>query len=168
MISALRDKYERMRALREAHARADEPDPRPALQRLAAEFPGALRELDRLPIDEIAHRILALRAAEADPARIEGWMIAEHTFHRYARGVLATKRWLSDHVPDEAAFRRALPTLDPEAALFATDLEAVASPPRGRVMDLVYARAADDLCIPEPALRHLLHDQRIQAPQPPH
>lgn len=156
VISALRDKYERMLTLREAHLRPDEPDPRAEMQALAAAFPGALRDLDRLPLVEIGHRIEALRVAEDEPARVEGWMIAEHTFHRYARGALAVKRWLSENAADEAAFRRALPQLAPEAGLFATDLEEIASPLRGRVMDLVYARAAGELGITERELRALL------------
>lgn len=155
-MRALREKYERMRTLREAHMRADEPDPRSAMARLADEFPGALRELDRLPLEEIALRIEQLRTAEEDPTRVEGWMIGIEAFHRFARGALATKSWLRDNPPDEAAFRKALPMLREEAALFATHLEAIADPPGGRLMEVVYARAADELGVTREALRALL------------
>ena len=68
----------------------------------------------------------------------------------------AAKRWLSTNEPDEAKFRLALPMLREEAALFATMLEEVAMPPFGRVMALVYARAANELGITEAQLRLLL------------
>src|SRR5690606_11252394 len=99
-LRALRDKYERIRALREQSARARlDPafvpaDPRPALSRLAQEFPGALRDVDLLPLPAVAARIDALAAAEGDAGRVEPWMVAQVTFHRYARSALAAKRWL--------------------------------------------------------------------------
>lgn len=129
---------------------------------LADEFPGALRELDRLTMDEIDRRVACLRAAEEDPTRIEGWMLAQHEFHRFARGALATKRWLSTQTDTpseqlEAAFRAALPALREEAALFATSLDEIGAPLRGRVMDVVYTRVAGELGITERELRGLLH-----------
>ncbi len=157
-----------MRELRLAHERAAndssfiEPDPKAEMARLADEFPGALRELDRRTMDEINRRVSALQSAEEDPTRIEGWMLAQHEFHRFARGALATKRWLSTQadIPSdelEAAFRAALPALREEAALFATSLEEIGSPLRGRVMDIVYTRVAGELGITERELRALLH-----------
>lgn len=155
-VAALRDKYERIRVLREAHGRADEPDPRAEMAALADEFPGALKELDRLSMEEIVLRIAKLRAAEEDPTLLEGWMLAQSEVHRFARGALAAKRWLATNELDETKFRAALPTLREEAALFATALEDIAMPPFGRVMALVYQRAANELGITEPQLRLLL------------
>jgi hypothetical protein len=169
LCSRLLIKYERIRTLRIAHLRASEsdssfiePDPRAEMASLADEFPGALRELDRLTMEEIDRRVAALRAAEEDPTRVDGWMLAQHEFHRYARGALATKRWLSTQATTptselEAAFRAALPALREEAALFATSLDEIAAPLRGRVMDIVYARVAGELGITERELRALLH-----------
>ena len=156
MLASLRAKYERIHALRVAHQRATndssfiEPDPKAEMASLADEFPGALRELDRVSLDEIRRRIEALETAEEDPARIEGWMLAQHEFHRFARGALAAEEL-------EAAFRLALPALREEAALFATSLDEIANPMRGRVMDIVYARVAGELGVPERELRALLH-----------
>ena len=155
-LRALRDKYERMLGLRLLHVRAredprfEEPDPRPAMAELAAEFPGALREIDDLPLDVIRRRIDAVAAAERDPSRAEPWMRAYFTFHRLARGALAVKRWLEGRpvTPElEDAFRRELPDLRNahDAAAWAPDLAAIAAPPRGRVMDLVYQRLAGEL-----------------------
>ena len=163
-LRALRDKYERMLRLRLLHARAREepgfvePDPREAMAELARDFPGALREIDELPVDVIRQRIAALAAAEVDTSRAEAWMRAHASFHRHARGALAAKRWLEGRpaTPDLiAAFARALPTLQnaKDAAAWADDLAVVASPPRGRVMDLVYQRVAAELDIDVAAAR---------------
>jgi hypothetical protein len=160
LLSALRTKYERIRALRENRIA----DPKAEMASLADEFPSALRELDRLPMDVIAARISALEAAESNPACVEGWMIAQHELHRFARGALAVKKWLAttptaSAEEREAAFRKALPTLRDEAALFATQLEEIDAPLRGRVMDVVYTRVAGELGIPERELRALLHER---------
>src|SRR5262249_20888758 len=112
-LRSLRDKYERILALRVAHARAredgsfEEPDPRSAMSDLAAEFPGSLRELDMLPLDDVVGRIEALRDAELAPSRAEPWMIAQSIFHRLARGALVTKRWLGGRKRITEATRRA-------------------------------------------------------------
>ena len=71
-LRALRDKYEQMLCLRQLHARAKqdpefvEPDPRSAMAALARDYPGALREIDELPIEDIERRIAELAAAELD------------------------------------------------------------------------------------------------------
>ena len=157
-LRALRDKYEQMLSLRQLHARAKEepdfvePDPRPAMAALARRFPGALREIDELPIADIESRITQLSAAEHDPSGLAPWMAAQAGFHRLARGALAVKRWLAGRTPTPELDRElaealaAMPERD-EARIWADDLDAVAKPPRGRVMDLVYARLALELGI---------------------
>lgn len=155
-LRALHDKYERMLRLRELHERAkheagfEEPDPRGAMAALARLFPGALREIDELPIAVIRARIDEIAAAERDESRVAPWMNAHVAFHRLARGALAVKRWLCGRplTPElERAFLVALPALSEadEASLWADELAAIACPPRGRVMDLVYARLAREL-----------------------
>lgn len=163
-LRALRDKYERMLHLREVHARAHaepdfaEPDPRAAMAELARRFPGALREIDELPIDVIRARIEALAAAETDRARLAPWMTALASFHRLARGALAVKRWLAGRALTpalETDFVVALPSLEDadDAKLWIEDVHAIASPPRGRVMDLVYVRLARELGVDVTAAR---------------
>ena len=172
-LSALRDKYERMLRLRLLHARAREepgfvePDPRRAMAELAREFPGALRELDELPLDVIRERIAALVVAEREstPApQVALWMRAQVGFHRLARGALAVKRWLAGRplTPAlEASFARAVATLPPEAAPWASSLAALARPPRGRVLDLVYAQLAVELGVdPETARNAVMPARR--------
>jgi hypothetical protein len=164
-IHALSTKYERMLALRIAHdeSRGDpsrpEPDPRAELADLARAFPGALRELDQLPLAVIRGRLAALRAAAEDPTRIERWMIAQDAFHELARGALAAKLWLgrTRAVTEDlrAAFRAEAPE---HAREWADALESVASPPRGRLMDLVHARLAEALATTVEEARRLVED----------
>jgi hypothetical protein len=157
-LRALRDKYEQLLSLRQLHARAKEepdfvePDPRAAMADLARRFPGALREIDELPLADIEARIVELGAAERDLARVAPWMRAQAGFHRLARGALAVKRWLAGRTPTpelDHELAEALPAMPEreEARLWAEDLGALAKPPRGRVMDLVYARLAAELGI---------------------
>ena len=132
-LEELRSKYEEMRALRSAAA--GQADPRPRLAALAARFPGALREIDDLPLPEIDRRIEALSRAAADPAHVAPWMHAMSRFHTLARGALVAKRSLTDATiawPDDAQ-------------LWREHLGRVAAPPRGRLMDLVYEQLAAEM-----------------------
>jgi len=148
-FSDLRTKYEEMLALRRAD---DALDPRPRLAALAARFPGALREIDDLPLDEIERRIQALARAERDPAAASEWMHAMLRFHALARGILFAKRMTPVVAPAGSKGARsplaeALERDDwpPEARVWRDDLARVARPPRGRLMDLVYERLAREL-----------------------
>jgi hypothetical protein len=163
-LRALRDKYERILALRIAHDRrheVDEPDPRRALAALATEFPGSLREIDVLPREEIEARIAALLRAEAKSTALP-WMEAQHLVHTLARGALAAKRWLGKRrtitTMHREAFLEAIDSgdLPREALAWEDDLARVARPPRGRIMDLVVSRAARELDLDERALRALV------------
>lgn len=163
-LRVLRDKYERIARLRELHAKAAaspdfvEPDPRAAMADLARTFPGALRELDELPLALVHARIEELAAAELDPEAAASWMIAQVRFHALARGALAVKRWLAgrDATPSvEIAFTAAIATLPfaEDAREWSTDLAAIACPPRGRLLDVVYARLARELGVDVPSAR---------------
>lgn len=155
-LRALREKYAAILALREAHGTADEPDPRAALGSLAARFPGALREIDELPLETIRARLAALDAALGDATTIARWMIAQDLFHRLARGALAVKRWLVRKPGATPADVRHDATLDDEARAWADDVDAIARPPRGRVMDLVHARVARELGVTDEEARLLV------------
>jgi hypothetical protein len=163
-LRALRDKYERMLRLRELHERAAvepgfvEPDPRRAMAELAHAYPGALREIDELPLAVIQARIVELASAESDLARVATWMTAQSRFHALARGALAVKRWLRGRPLGPAvtdAFASALATLPhaEDAQIWSNDLAPIAQPPRGRLMDLVYVRLAGELGVDVSAAR---------------
>ena len=114
---------------------------------LAARFPGALREIDRLPLGEISRRIEALARAESDPAAASPWMHAMDRFHALARGVLFVKRSLAT---------KAAHDWPDEAHLWRDDLARIARPPRGRLMDLVYERLALELGTSAEAAKRLV------------
>lgn len=132
-------KYEEILRLRRAGPGETAAEARPALRALAREFPGALRELDGLPMEEIEARLVALRA------RVSGgpeapWMRVLESYHRHFRGALALK---------EAIARDALEpdALDPDAASWLPHRAAVRRPPGGRLGPLVVDRVAEELGI---------------------
>jgi len=140
-LRALARKYEIMSELRASLPPAVEPsaDDRARLRALAAEFPGALRELDTLATDEIARRRDALTAAAAGGA-VEDWMHWLDGYHAHMRAALAIKRALTGGAiaPDEQqAIARAsgVPVDDVFVA-------AVAAPPHGRLNVVVFDRLA--------------------------
>ena len=158
-LADLRLKYEEMLRLRALHDAGDELDPRRAMAALAARFPGALREIDELPLVEIRARIDALRTAEGDGSRVVLWMRAIHRFHALTRGALCAKRWLAGaKTADVNAFARDLPTLcyADDARAWSGDLDKIARPPRGRITDLVFARIATELGVAEAEARALV------------
>lgn len=143
-LTRLREKYVQMKLLRSA---TGDPD-REVLRALAREFPGALAEIDRLPPELLESRIATLdhlctRGGEA-PAWVRGWLLA----HPALRGALLAKAWLAGRRTADAATRAAfaaeVPTLPyPEdARLWIARLDELASPPEGRLVDLVFADVA--------------------------
>lgn len=182
-ITRLLAKYEELRRLRVIHhaactTGAAEPDPRPALARLAEEFPGALREIDRLPLATIEARITALRDVLGAPDELDArgtpdelgvrespgsraalpWMHAQVTFHRVARAALAAKRCLAGAKAVTPDHRAAIGAAVLDAALVADDLDAIAAPPNGRLMAVVHARVARILGLDVAASRALVFD----------
>src|SRR5579862_104100 len=155
--AAMRGKYAEMLAMRVEHASGEEDEARvrPRMSVLAARFPGALREIDRLELAEIERRIASLDAFLEHSGEPEAWMGAVARFHRLARGALGAKRWLDRRravsAAVVAAFDRQVASLEfaEEIQAWRDDLAAVASPPRGRVMDLVFGRLARDLGVSE-------------------
>lgn len=163
-LRGLRDKYATMLAMRRDHdaGTEDASDVRRQMAELAAQFPGALREIDELPMDDLEQRVAALDAAIAGDRAVEPWMRATARFHALARGALCAKRWLGGRrridVDTERAFAAALPSLafPREAGAWAGDLAALAVPASGRVTAVVFARIARELGIGERAARRLV------------
>ncbi|HEY2517271.1 MAG TPA: hypothetical protein VGI39_40640 [Polyangiaceae bacterium] len=139
-LAALRAKYEEMLRLRLDTSGAD---PRKAMAALASQFPGALREIDDLPVDALRARSQELADAEAGGS-VALWMEAIHLFHVLTRGALCAKRWLGGRkVVDAAAcaaFEQEAEGLcwGDDARLWGPHLARLASPPKGRVTELVY------------------------------
>jgi hypothetical protein len=152
-IRELCDKYVEMLSMRVEHASGGEDDARARerMARLAARFPGALREIDELEIVVIRQRIAGLEAVLAGRADVEEWMEVLANFHALARGALHAKRWLAGRKRVDASVATAYAR---EAAGFEFSLDAlrwsdaldrIARPPRGRLLDLVFAKVAVEL-----------------------
>jgi hypothetical protein len=149
-LDALRAKYEEMLRLRMLDEAGLSHDPPEAMAMLAAEFPGALRELDELATEEIRARIEAIASALGG-GRAAPWMRATLRYHAIARGAFTAKRWLGKEKSVDALTRQAFATAlaqlpHPEdAAAWVDELDRIAHPPRGRVNDLVFERLAAEL-----------------------
>ena len=163
----LRSKYAEMLAMRVADALPSEQRPgdrevRARMRRLAERFPGSLREIDELPEGEIFRRIRALDIVLGTEREAEPWMEALALFHARTRGILVAKRWLRRRKRIDAAlqerFERELVELPfPEdSRAWAAHLATVASPPRGRLLEAVFARMGRELQQPVPAVRALV------------
>lgn len=129
----LRRKYDLLVALREG----TQPGARETLRALAAEFPGALRELDALPLEALRARRAAVDDAPAPP-----WVPWIAAYHGLMRVTLALKRAL----PARGALDDARVTALAAAAMGAWGdaldeafVRAVHRPPRGRLGPLVFA-----------------------------
>lgn len=159
-LDALRGKYSTMMALRVA--RLPEEEMRLRMAALALQFPGALRELDDLELREIRRRVEALDAVLAGSVQPEPWMEAVALFHALTRGALVVKRWLGGRKRVDAALARRfaaeheeLPFAE-DARSWAEELAGIASPPRGRLTDAVFARLARNLGVAERQARRLV------------
>ena len=161
-LEDLHVKYTEMRRLRMLAIESPTTDPRRDMAELAARFPGALREIDELALDEFNRKLDALGAATADEARVEPWMEATARFHELTRGALAVKRWLAGKKNVDGAVRAEFEAIAhdlphaPDAIVWRHDLAAIANPPRGKVTDLVFARIAGELGMSMEDVRQLV------------
>lgn len=138
--SSLARKYRTLLALRADHDRDGAVAAPARLRALAAEFPGALRELDALPAAEMEARAGALEAAAAGGV-VEPWMTAMAGYHALMRAALGIRRG-GGPGGDPGAVRAAMEGLRESTgiALDGGDLAAIARPPRGRLGVWAFAR----------------------------
>lgn len=143
-LSRLLYKYETLAALRRDRASGAPIPEKAVFKKLAGEFPGALHELDRLTMEEIAARAKALREA-LDGGPAAPWMGAMATYHAlyraalYTKARLAKRQALSDDLRADlarAASRHAGIEVGPAF------VSAAANPPAGRIGALVVAEVA--------------------------
>jgi hypothetical protein len=131
------------RAKDRAHApgrRADAPPEEDAAERepmraLAAEFPGALRELDRLGAAELERRVEVLsRVGEENEDENEPWVAWILAYHRELGRVLAEKRAgrPGSPSPDGRASLAVLRTIAERFRLPAEEIANALFPPRRR------------------------------------
>jgi hypothetical protein len=161
-LRALRDKYREIKRLRDEHARGEAGDPKPAMVALARRFPGALRELDELPMPMIAERLALLEAALEDGAPPPEWARLQIGYHGLMRAVLRIKRLLARRGaggPPRAGVARAYvpaPDEPPLSAFDAAALDAIARPVDGRLNPWVFERVAEACGVPADAVRRAL------------
>jgi hypothetical protein len=141
MLVALRRKYLEIKRLREDTSASD---PTLAMRALAEIFPGALRELDALPLEIIDARIESLdHAIEHDSP--EPWMIALDRYHAWLRLALRMRREIGERTITSA--RVWLVQYEDELATRVDDvlLEAMLFPPAGRLNRVVLSHVASEL-----------------------
>ena len=150
-LRRLHAKYVTLESLRRARERGEPIPEKAVFQALAAELPGALHELDRLPMSEITARRLALESA-LDGGPVAPWMPAMALYHALYRAALYTKarlpRGRSREHPSaglsaeqasalaRAASRHASIEIGPDF------IASVATPPAGRIGSAVLAEVA--------------------------
>jgi hypothetical protein len=159
LVRALHNKYLELKGLREegetacterppnagpahgARARAD-------MAALAARFPGALRELDRLPMSEIDARLRMLSAALESGAPLPEWASWQIALHGSLRAALRIRRLArGGGSPAEALARvragyTAASDEPPLACLDAAFVAGVVTPPDGRLTNWAIERVA--------------------------
>jgi hypothetical protein len=143
-IAALARKYRTLASLRRDRA-AGKPIPaREVFRDLADEFPGALRELDTLPMAVITTRLAALEACVAG-AESDAWMAIEHAHHAWMRAALMLKRRLrKKRVVSDADAVRMAREVSARVGLVvdAAFVREVAAPREGRLRIVVCERVA--------------------------
>jgi hypothetical protein len=141
-LARLARKYETLGALRRARALGEAVPPPAVFKALAREFPGCLNELDTLPLDAIDARAAGLAVAAAGgPA--EAWMEWLSGYHALLRAALAIKPRVArgPELDDARAERIAIEaSASSGAAVDAAFVRAVADPPAGRLVALVFAQ----------------------------
>ena len=154
-LRALARKYRTLVEIHRALAAYDDAGARLLDARLAAEFPGALRELQTQPMDELERRAAALEAAAArDGVVVEPWMEWLRAYHALLRAALDHRRRsprssalsasAASATIDDAAATRIARALSAESD-FPVDeafARAVLRPPGGRLGDVVLRRLA--------------------------
>jgi hypothetical protein len=139
-LARLAWKYRELGDLRRARARGEAVPPPHVFKALAREFPGCLRELDTLALDEVDARARALAAA-AEGGPTAPWMEWLGGYHALLRAALRIKPRAGAGLSDARA-----EALARDASAFAgvevdaAFVRAVAAPPGGRVVGVVFAR----------------------------
>ena len=156
---ALARKYATMLALREAHDRGEGVASNATLRALAGEFPGALHEIDRLPMELLRQRADATERACHDPAAVAPWMDRVIAWHALLGAALRAKRAHLRHADDGGSLAAAL-TAESGVTVDAAFARSLAAPVGGRIVPLVVAAVAAHFAEEVDALRATLFPWR--------
>jgi hypothetical protein len=155
LAAALCCKYEKLCELRKRQQ--TDVAPRDEMVALAAAFPGALRELDCLPLEELEQRMVALRAVVEGRAQLERWMVLQSSYHGFMRAVLRIRRQLLEQDQANAQLLYTPAFDEPPLARFDADaLAAIRKPPRGRLNPWVVAQVSRDHAVSETCIENAL------------
>lgn len=144
-LERLADKYRTLAMLRRERADGAAPPPAATFKALAREFPGALQELDTLPLELVDERAAELAAAARGQRPVAPWMEWLFAWHALMRGALLVKAALrgARSVDPERAAELAARAAAVAGVPFPPALvHGVARPPDGRIARLVFAHAA--------------------------
>lgn len=142
-LAALVDKYERMTALRARLGRGAPNDAdREVLRALAADFPGALRELEVVDTTELERRLGAARDAVNGGARPE-WLRWTAAYHALMKRALAMRAGAQEADEDFAA--------------------AVKAPGHGRLNVVVFAAMEKKFGVPATTIWDVVFPRRGRA-----
>lgn len=160
-LDSLARKYRTLLALRRGKFTLTTPFARA----LAAEFPGALRELDVLPLDILAARLADVGSASREDRDAAAWISPMIVYHVRMRQLLAVKRLLGgERCPNAERAATIARVLGPECD--ATLVERVAAPPSGRLNRLAFELVARELGRAESEIEGLLFPRAARGEQP--
>jgi len=151
VYAALRDKYaEMLRMRREDLASGGAHDPKQDMRALARRFPGALREIDELPLEEIEARVAAREGVVAGRAEPPEWAIYFVDYHGWMRAALRIKLLCRGCAGTEAAVERVRADYTaepdeppPDRACDPAVVAAIVRPAGGRLNPWIFARIAE-------------------------
>lgn len=157
-------KYTELLRLRRGDLDGSIRDPRPALIALSREFPGSLREIDRLPMKVLEHReayLQCLLVQPQHPQPYELWAPLGMRHHELLRGALELKRWLAKRHPTfvlQLQLKEEFCDLywQRDALAWRSSLEQIAAPPQGRLVQLVLERLSQESGYSPEVLRSIL------------
>lgn len=148
MLDPLIEKYSLMLRMRERDLAGDVPDPRAEMASLARRFPGALREIDERPIDDIRGRLEQLRAASAGRAEVPQWAALQTAYHGAMRAFLRVRPLLRGRTEGQArecvasSYRPASPDEPAVDVILGPLFAQLYAPPEGRLNPVVFSYVA--------------------------
>jgi hypothetical protein len=124
---------------------------------LGREFPGALIELDRLPLPEIDRRLEAIEQGLVTGA-VEPWIVWMCAYHQSMRAALELRRRVSGRAELARALARELASAAERATGFPCDAELVIAVARARggVEVVVLERLSRQMGVPAAEIRRAL------------
>jgi len=161
---ALREKYREIKRLRDEHTSGSDADPKPRMKALAQRFPGALRELDELPMVLVELRLATLEAVVTGALPAPEWVKLQIGYHAVMRFALRIKRMARSERHDRVgAILRQLASERIEGCegshwlgIDRAEIETILKPEGGRLNPWVYRRVANSHGVEPETVRRAL------------